>query len=441
MLKKEEYLKTVRRPYPPLFCTLVCRGYQNKEYFKDILDEPYSLSNMVHADNVWYYGRAEIERGGQLALASWQNPAKLKYIKEEFERRANNLVHAASTSFEDFCAAYQEFMPSLTLIYAIDKPTESSLREALSLKVGAEEVEKIMNELNIPLEDNYHKLEEYELVTSLDIKAHVEKYKWLYSRYDEQKEYTENEALEKLSRINKDEFLAKWKEEKEHLNNVIKHAKYILQEKAYLVDIFQYMIYYRTHRTDTMNRAQFLVIPILKQKAESLGLNYEQILRCSAEELLDYKIPPISLLEERIKDCTTILDEVAIRCLTGKESEEIIAYFNEEIGNSKEVKGTVASRGHVKGKVRIILDKKDFHKMEDGDILIASMTTPEMVPIMQKAAAFVTDEGGVTCHAAIISRELKKPCVIGTKIATKVFKDGDMVEVDANLGVVKMLNK
>jgi pyruvate,water dikinase len=58
---------------------------------------------------------------------------------------------------------------------------------------------------------------------------------------------------------------------------------------------------------------------------------------------------------------------------------------------------------------------------------------------MQKAAAFVTDEGGLTCHAAIVAREMKKPCIIGTKIATKVLKDGDMVEVDANKGIVKIL--
>ena len=62
-----------------------------------------------------------------------------------------------------------------------------------------------------------------------------------------------------------------------------------------------------------------------------------------------------------------------------------------------------------------------------------------MVPIMKKASAFVTDEGGVTCHAAIISREMRKPCIIGTKVATQLLKDGDMVEVDANSGFVKIL--
>ena len=68
------------------------------------------------------------------------------------------------------------------------------------------------------------------------------------------------------------------------------------------------------------------------------------------------------------------------------------------------------------------------------------MTRPEFMPALKKAAAIITDEGGITCHAAIVARELKKPCIIGTKIATKVLKDGMMVEVDADKGVVKILN-
>ncbi len=67
------------------------------------------------------------------------------------------------------------------------------------------------------------------------------------------------------------------------------------------------------------------------------------------------------------------------------------------------------------------------------------MTTPDFLPAMERAAAFVTEEGGITCHAAIVAREMKKPCVIGTKIATKVFKDGDRVEVDATKGVVRKI--
>ena len=68
------------------------------------------------------------------------------------------------------------------------------------------------------------------------------------------------------------------------------------------------------------------------------------------------------------------------------------------------------------------------------------MTMPRYLPAMVRAAAFVTDEGGITCHAAIIAREMRKPCIIGTKIATQVLKDGDMVEVDADNGVVRKIN-
>ncbi len=106
----------------------------------------------------------------------------------------------------------------------------------------------------------------------------------------------------------------------------------------------------------------------------------------------------------------------------------------------REVKGSPACAGKVRGKVRVILRRAEMSDFQEGEILVTAMTTPDYVPAMIKSAAVVTDEGGVTCHAAIFSRELKKPCIIGTKIATQVLKDGDMVEVDANAGVVKIIS-
>jgi len=81
----------------------------------------------------------------------------------------------------------------------------------------------------------------------------------------------------------------------------------------------------------------------------------------------------------------------------------------------------------------------DVSKVKRGDILVTSMTTPELAPAMEKAAAFITDEGGILCYAAIVACEINKPCIIGTKIATKVLKDGDLVEVDAIKGIVRKL--
>ncbi|MEK7478479.1 MAG: PEP/pyruvate-binding domain-containing protein [Patescibacteria group bacterium] len=109
--------------------------------------------------------------------------------------------------------------------------------------------------------------------------------------------------------------------------------------------------------------------------------------------------------------------------------------------NTDEILGQMAYGGLVCGTVKKVEKRGDINKVKRGDIIISYMTMPEFIPAMKRAAAFVTDEGGVLCHAAIISRELKKPCIIGTKIATQVLKDGDLVEVDANKGIVRILNK
>ncbi len=108
---------------------------------------------------------------------------------------------------------------------------------------------------------------------------------------------------------------------------------------------------------------------------------------------------------------------------------------------SNQVKGMVASPGKVIGKVRVIRRKDQIGSVQAGEIIVSPMTTPDYLPAMKLAVAFVTDEGGITCHAAIVARELKKPCIIGTKVATQVFKNGDLVEVDATHGVVKIITK
>ena len=109
--------------------------------------------------------------------------------------------------------------------------------------------------------------------------------------------------------------------------------------------------------------------------------------------------------------------------------------------SGKGINGTIAQKGFVKGNAKIILNQSEFNKFNVGDILITSMTRPEFVPLMKKASAIITDEGGLTCHAAIISRELKKPCVIGTKNASRLIKNNDLIEVDADNGIITILNK
>lgn len=117
-------------------------------------------------------------------------------------------------------------------------------------------------------------------------------------------------------------------------------------------------------------------------------------------------------------------------------------FDEEKIGDiSSELKGQSAYRGKVSGRVRIVKRTDQAEMVAEGEVIVSPMTTPDFAPAMKKAIAFVTDEGGITCHAAIIARELSKPCIIGTKVATQVLHDGDLVEVDADSGVVRILER
>ena len=107
-----------------------------------------------------------------------------------------------------------------------------------------------------------------------------------------------------------------------------------------------------------------------------------------------------------------------------------------------ELKGLVASKSSplkLRGIVKVILNGKDFKKIKKGEVLVATETNSNFLPVMKKSKAFITDFGSLLCHTAIVARELKKPCLVDTKNATKILKDGDRVEMDLNKGIVKIL--
>ncbi len=117
------------------------------------------------------------------------------------------------------------------------------------------------------------------------------------------------------------------------------------------------------------------------------------------------------------------------------KKEELPPEIAEEEGKIL-LKGETASGGSYTGKVKVIRDIAELKKIEKGDVLVTIMTTPDMVPAMQKAGAIITDEGGMTCHAAIVSREMGTPCLVGTEHATEILNDGQIVTVHASRGIV-----
>lgn len=190
---------------------------------------------------------------------------------------------------------------------------------------------------------------------------------------------------------------------------------------------------------------QTLHATLLPEIARRLGFTRYEVqfmLKGEVEKSLLKKPMSRKLLKARLKECLLYTEKNFEAVYVGLKKDTLTKGLKKTVDkNLKQLSGQTAQPGLAKGRVKIIIRAKDMSKMAKGDILVSIATDPDIVPAMKKAAAIVTEQGGITSHAAIVSRELGIPCVIGTKIATKILKDGDLVEVDANRGIVKKLGK
>ncbi|MBU1198050.1 hypothetical protein KJ765_06100 [Candidatus Micrarchaeota archaeon] len=153
----------------------------------------------------------------------------------------------------------------------------------------------------------------------------------------------------------------------------------------------------------------------------------------------NHSLPSSSLLEERFKGSALLFKKGRYEVVSGPEVDLLEQAILSHSGNVDELAGTPAYKGVAQGRVSIVLDPSQATGFKEGDVLITGMTRPSFLMLMKKASAIVTDAGGMLCHAAIVARELRIPCITGTEKATTFFKNGDRVEVDANNGVVRKI--
>ena len=233
---------------------------------------------------------------------------------------------------------------------------------------------------------------------------------------------------------------------KNKLEKTLKEIKAPKLLRAY-VELLQGYMYLRTYRKNIISKAHYLHLPLLLEIGERMGIG-EDIKLISYEEMINYlqgeNLVAQTVIKKR-KEAWAVLSicgKTSIVC--GKKQVNTVAkrYKIEDVQkqvSQKIVKGRPACLGKIIGKVRVIKNNREFNKVQQNDVLVTPMTTPDFVPILGRVSAIITDEGGVTCHAAIVSREFNIPCIVGTGNATKVFKDGDLIEVDANLGMAKII--
>ncbi len=194
-----------------------------------------------------------------------------------------------------------------------------------------------------------------------------------------------------------------------------------------------------------MSTSKYLTL--LQLVAERIGVKFEETKYFLSKEIFNIlkgatKIDNLDL-EERKKGFAMMMLDGEQYISYGAEGRALSEWIDKELNKIdntiKEFKGQIACKGFAKGKVKIALEPAQAHELQEGEILVCPMTNPDYVPAMKRSAAIITDEGGLLSHAAIMSREFNKPCIIGTKIATKLLKNGDIVEVDAEKGIVRKM--
>lgn len=223
----------------------------------------------------------------------------------------------------------------------------------------------------------------------------------------------------------------KEKELKENYNGFVNETK-ISSGIIKIADLLRRYIFIRTYRGEVVVQAMVNARPLLSEIASRFNLKLEDIVYLIPDEIIKLlDSGEFSDYEQRKKGYKLLILDGKPEIIGGVKVAE--TKF-EEIA---ELKGQGIVAGIVKGRASIIYKREDIKKFREGNVLVAQMTSPDMMPAIMKASAIITDEGGLTCHAALISRELQIPCIIGTELGTKVFKDGDLIEVNSKEGIAR----
>lgn len=340
-----------------------------------------------------------------------------------------------------------------------DELVGNMIREELKGKIKTEsDFVKIFSIVTAPVKQSFINEAEIELLkvatdkSNKSLAAYQKKYFWIKNNYVRWKVLSTKD-FENEIRQRKAEDINLTKELR-HLQNTpgnnLKEKNKIIKKYNFspllrtMLKISEDFSWWQDERKKSTFLNMHLGASMLSEVSRRTGYQLEELkyaIRPEIAEILNQREPGRKELVARQKQSVFIMTRKGYAVATGKEAQDIRKLMlGKKIQNKiKDFRGLSASLGRAVGKVKIVKSSMEIGKVNKGDILVAVMTRPDYVPAMKKAAAIVTNEGGITSHAAIVSRELRIPCIIGTKIATDVLKDGDVVEVDADHGVVKKL--
>ena len=240
------------------------------------------------------------------------------------------------------------------------------------------------------------------------------------------------ESHDELIRAQREELFVKY-----NLSSEIKNRLEFFDTYAYIHD----------YRKEMQVRTVYGFHQFLKEFSCRLKIDVKILDNYNYDEIYDFLAGKKTINDsenKKRKTAQVLLTKYGeIEQYSGEEALTIInQLWDLKVENNLEISGVCSSSGNAIGMVKICSGAKEaLEKIRKGDILVCGMTLPDYVPAMRKAAAIVTDEGGITCHAAIVARELKIPCITSAKIATQTLKDGMIVEVDADHSIVRIIKQ
>lgn len=347
---------------------------------------------------------------------------------------------------------WQPYLP----IDGFDENWKQALDELLAKwypkKLTDEEIEILL----LPEELSYVQKEEEELLKIAcnkssasalkQLQAHQKKFFWYKNNYGHIEEMPLEHFEQRLQEFHNPkkelkEFLAKRESIKAQKKAIWEKHDFPMPVKKYITFLVTLSKWRDTRKKYTI-LGNYYLKQLIKEIGRRRGIDFKHFENLAYHEYIE-RVFTISKEEgEAIPAEGFILYQEGFQPFVayGKEAKELKAVYERVIDQgTTEIKGLCACKGKIVGVVKVINKVEDFHKMEQGNILVSYNTRPEFVPIMKKAGAIITDEGGITSHAAIISRELNVPCIIGTKRATDLLKDSMTVEVNATEGWVKIV--
>ncbi|MBI5222055.1 MAG: hypothetical protein HY980_00980 [Candidatus Magasanikbacteria bacterium] len=412
----------LKRRYPVLVPYLMARGAAKQAFARCGVKGEWPI--ILFERGVWYGTDEMFESAGnyaekylkKLGANFLTKICSLGYKKatREINRMLKDVKTSPLTQYKRVVDLLEPINVSVWTAHASEVYLDSILRKRLIKYIALEKLDEYIGDVGFPTRKNAHALLATDVLKGVGVKKLHEKYGWMKSRTDAGFGY--GYTLEEVEQLRRD-----------ILNNPpARHTcPRVPQELKSLVKALREIVYLRTLRSDCLFEIYFRSAPIFARLEKEL--NIDSVGHYLPEDLIAGK--PNRYGDQ---DCAVLkyYDDIAVT------KEKIVG---ERIIGKPEIRGVITWKGKASGRVRVVFSPTEAHLVKQGEILVTNMTVPAYLLAMKKAAAFVTDEGGITCHAAIIAREMKKPCIIGAKIATQVLKDGDLVEVDAEKGVVRKI--